>query len=734
MTMRTTGISRRRLLASTAVTLAGATALAGCSGSGDDGGSDGQGGEQKPDGTSAQTSASPAPSATGSAKGSAKTPLPVPDTLTEAPSVTAAVKAGDLPELADRLPADPYVVPHKWAERGTYGGVMRMSVTDTADVGIYEYFYGYSFLRYLNDGQDIGPGLARAWTVNADSTELTFHFRKGLKWSDGEPCTTADVMYWWNDMVRDPDHPAGPPDDVRDGKDHVAKVTAPDDYTLKLEFTNPAPAAVERIAAWVNGANGENGPVWIVPRHYIKRFHPKYNPKVDADSNWPNKHDRMLLWMQNPDCPTLAGWHVTKFDTGQSITLNRNPFYYAVTAHGDQLPYIDTVEVVCTQDPEVQKLQFGEGKVDYVEGCLTTLTLADVSTLKQSEQQGNIVIETRETGSGSASVTFFNLEPQDKQLAELLAEHDFRRALSYAYNRPDAKHAIYLQQGELTTGTLSPKGQSFQINAEAKKLYAEWRDSYKTYDKAKAGKLLDKLGLRDSDGDGFREFPDGHPLTIRLDRPANASQEHVKKCNHLKRDWEAVGLKTQLNPVPPTAFGDEWGRGALMTFNADEVGDNSPLVYPNWIVPVQNNYWAPLTGQGYTMRIFDPKGMRKQVAEISDPYKRKPPFMVESDGWPLAKTFAKLQDIFDQARVEPDAAKRMQLIWKIIRIHVDEGPFFYGVVANYPAIAIRHPDLHNIPAHENLALGGWTNPWIIPTPAVYDPELAFWSNPDEHTG
>ena len=33
---------------------------------------------------------------------------------------------------------------------------------------------------------------------------------------------------------------------------------------------------------------------------------------------------------------------------------------------------------------------------------------------------------------------------------------------------------------------------------------------------------------------------------------------------------------------------------------------------------------------------------------------------------------------------------------------------------------------------EDLALGGFVNPWIHPTPAVYDPETWFWDNPDQH--
>jgi len=141
--------------------------------------------------------------------------------------------------------------------------------------------------------------------VNSDATVITFHFRKGLKWSDGQPWSTADVMYWWNDMVLNPNHTDSPPDDVRDGKDKIAKVTAPDDMTLLLTFTSPAPVAVDRIAAYVNGS--VIGPRWMAPKHYISKYNPVYNKALKPKGTWQTKHDQLLLWSQNPDCPTMVG-------------------------------------------------------------------------------------------------------------------------------------------------------------------------------------------------------------------------------------------------------------------------------------------------------------------------------------------------------------------------------------------------------------------------------------------
>jgi len=76
--------------------------------------------------------------------------------------------------------------------------------------------------------------------------------------------------------------------------------------------------------------------------------------------------------------------------------------------------------------------------------------------------------------------------------------------------------------------------------------------------------------------------------------------------------------------------------------------------------------------------------------------------------------------------------KRTQLVWDIIKVHVSDGPFFQGTVANPPQVISKKKTLKNVPAKENLALGGFVNPWIHPTPAVYDPDCYYWDDPENH--
>jgi peptide/nickel transport system substrate-binding protein len=634
------------------------------------------------------------------------------------------VDAGDIPPLEERLPGKPYVVPHKWLTSGKYGGNLLMITPATDEPSNKEFMYGHSLLRYLNDGLEIGPGLVESWESNEDASEWTLHFREGLKWSDGEPWTTGDIMFWWEDMVLNEEHPEVPPDEAKSGTGKVMEMSAPDDTTIVMSFDAPAPLTADRLAMWVNRGNG---PGWMEPRHYMEQFHPRYGE--DVPKNWATEDGEFDLkrdWTRNPECPTMTGWRLRSYKEGRNMVFERNPFYWCVDQEGAQLPYIDTLTFNAVQDPEVGKLQAQEGKINYIHGPFNRFTLADVSGLKQTQDRSNTEVILWDSGSGTGSIFFFNYDYPDENMRNLIREPKFRQALSYAYNRDEIQKAVYYNTGEKTAGTLSPKAIEYQVNDQGKQVYQNWRDSYVQYDPEKAKSMLDELGVTDQDGDGNRELPDGSKLVIRLDFQADAGEDTREKNNLLERDLGEVGIRAQQNPVPPEGWADQWETGRLMAHTNWEVGDGpNHLVYPQWLVPLEPTRWAPLQGQFYNVRGTPEEDTEKSV----DPYKRTPPRMEPEEGGPIQQ----LWKIYDQSKTEPDEMKRHQLVWDMIKVHIENGPFFMGCVANTPQVIVANRDLRNIPKKENLALGGMVNPWIHPTPAVYDPETYYWNNPEEHS-
>jgi ABC-type transport system substrate-binding protein len=708
------GLSRRNFLRLSAVA-AGGAALAAC-------------GTEQQGGAEGRKDAVGGVAGGRDARGSVTDPLPTPPGLKEAPMLERMVDAGELPPLEERLPENPYVVPHKWLTPGKYGGNLRLTIDSTESAVMKEYMYGHSPLRWLNDAQDVGPGLAESWESNDDASEWTLRFRKGLKWSDGEPWSTEDIMFWWEDMVLNEAHPEVPPDDARSGTGTVMEMSAPDDLTIVMNFDAPAPLTSFYLANWVKAGVG---PTWMAPKHYLKQFHAGYN--ADAGEDWADTFEQKRNFAINPECPTMTGWRLKTYKEGRNLVWERNPYYWCVGQDGAQLPYIDTLTVEAVQDPEVMKLQIQQGEVDYVHGTFASLTLSDVSALKQTGSRSGLEVLFWDSGSGTGSLFFFNFNYREPKMRALINEPRFRQALSHAVDRDEAQRSIFYNTGYKTTGSYSPKASDFIVNAEGRRMFEQWRDSYVDYDPEKAKALLDEIGVVDRDGDGNREMPDGSELTVRLDHVADLPEDGDHIANLFRRNWEEIGLSVQRNPVPPAAWSVKWVAGELMTYTAwlyPAMPVHECMVSPELMVPVGNGlsaaFWAPLYANYHAIR----NTPKEKEVEDTDPYERNPPSMKPEEGGAIDR----LWKLYDKARVETDAMKRYELVWEMVEIHASEGPFYMGVVGNYPVAELAHEDMRNVPRGENLALGGLVNPWHHPTPAAYDPEAYYWSNPQEHEG
>ena len=93
-----------------------------------------------------------------------------------------------------------------------------------------------------------GPGLRRPWE-RSRTDKVTFHIRDGMKWSDGEPATSADVCFSWGlamDAIDDRCYiGAGYLDpDLKNAG--VTKVECPDDEHLRRLHDGPVTTASSR--------------------------------------------------------------------------------------------------------------------------------------------------------------------------------------------------------------------------------------------------------------------------------------------------------------------------------------------------------------------------------------------------------------------------------------------------------------------------------------------------------
>jgi len=624
----------------------------------------------------------------------------------EAPSLADMVAAGSLPPVEERLPVNPLVLAGVDGV-GKYGGRLRKFWPGAGWNGHFlEEQYGHSGLRWIDDGLGIAPGIIDEWSANADNSEWTFHFREGLKWSDGEPAGVDDVIFWWNDLVNhtEPAYPDSVPDFGSDAAGKVAAFEKVDDFTLMIKYGTPSPLCAKRLAMWVNA---NIGPRWIAPKHYLEQFHPKHNTEMTSFETFNEKASVFT----NPEMPTLTHWMLTKYEAGKAFTAERNPYYYAVDTEGNQLPYIDGEDWIGVQDRQVELLQIRQGTVDHVH--FHSLTIADISTLLESQDSGNYDVVLWDSGSGTGMMYFPNYDypdatAEDKAIHDLFRSPPFKRAMSHALDRDTIQKTVYYNTGFKTTGTMSPKAFEFNFNAEAQAFGQKAFNAYVEYDPETAKSLLTEAGYAGQ--------------TIRVDLPGDAGKECMDTLEIAKKNWEDIGLKVVINQLTGTVMDELWHGGKGQIHTNWEVGDGPDhLLYPSWVVPNEPDRWAPLCG-----RLYQYLGTTSEMTEAEkSPWDRQPPRFNKEDPQYVGTPIEKIHGLYNQASVEPDEVKRASLVWDMWNIHIDEGPFFIGTVANYPRITIKSKNLMNYPTKEQLKMGGFVNPWIIPYPAVTNTET--WS-------
>lgn len=656
-------------------------------------------------------SAEAQPTAAQPTTAAAEQPAAAPSKYKEAPELAELVAEGKLPPIEERLPKNPLILTPVDGI-GRYGGRMRQFSRDLGDYGFVLQQYGHSPLRYIDDALAIAPGTCETWETNADNTEWILHFREGLRWSDGELVSVDDILFWFEDMVKHPDV-SEQADPMLQAGGKLCEMEKIDDLTLKMTFAVPAPFTYDRLAMRIKGA--KPGPRWIAPKHYMSQFHPTYNP--DATSL--EEFEQQIHWQKGTGCPTLGHWMVSVFEPASRRETVRNPYYYAVDPEGNQLPYIDGTDEVLIEDPEVQKLTILQGGADYVTRHLHRVTLSDLSTMLAGEANGNFKVYFRDGGDGTGRIFYWNQDNPDEKLRTLYRDPRFKRAMSHGLDRATIQKVVYFNTGLLTTGTMSPKAIEFNVNDEGKQIFEEWRTAYIEFDPDKANALLDEIGLLDADGDGYREFADGSKLELRVDLSATASPDGLKVLEIAQQTWKDIGLNIIINQLPQAEFEQFWNAGQGSIRTDWEVGDGPNFwVYPSWIVPNEPSRWAPLAGNRMAVQ-----GTPKENEEAdASPWDRLPPRFNDSERELISEPVWRLQEIYLEAIVESDAMKRHQLAWEIARIHIDEGPFFIGCVANSPTLEFVSNKLMNVPTHSQLKTGGFTFPGIIPHPGVWDPE------------
>ena len=524
--------------------------------------------------------------------------FPKPSSFKEAPMLAAMVAAGDLPPVEERLPENPLVI-QPAGGIGKYGGTWYRAFTGPADGQNMERPMKDHLLFFNTGMTDPQPNIAESWTVNDDSTEFTFTLRKGLKWSDGEPFTTDDIMFWvdniWNNEDLTPSKPAwtihgGEPLQFEKVDDQTFKVTAAEPYGIFVQL-------VASVIVAGPHTRGDRAGGLYAPSHYLQQFHPTFVGEDEAQrlaseagyDNWATHFLFRNHANANPDSPMMTAWRVTQSIATNEWAFERNPYYYAVDTEGNQLPYMDRVVLSLAQNLEVLNLKAIAGDFT-VQGRHIDISKLPLF-LQNAESVGYRVQFWRQPQSGIANVYFNESWAGNDEIASLLRNADFRRALSMGIERDQINEVFFLGLGSvegLCFGFDDPNNPGKYVG-----------EDYVRYNPDRANSMLDDLGLDKRDGDGLRLLPSGEKLVIELPSVVAAFEDYVGINEMIGQQWKNnLGVDSTVQPLERSLHGDRAEANELMTQNWESSGRDAVLITPQHLLPVAgNNFITPLGTQ-----------------------------------------------------------------------------------------------------------------------------------------
>ena len=617
----------------------------------------------------------------GTAGGAAGATAAGPSRFAESPMLAALVAAGELPPVDERLPPEPVVRP-VLAEIGTHGGTLFVSAAGQSylqDMG----FWGAAGVPYVGKNPDgsLYPGLLTEWEIADDYQSAVIHVRPGMRWSDGEPVILEDFIFTYEDMCFHPDVP-------RPRCNPVSGITRLAEWTLRLDLGEPFPALEERMTG------GFTRGVWLMPKHYLERWHITYNADADklADqegfAGWAQALQSHYSFQPISDFerPWIEPWLMTVKDA-EKMVQERNPYYPGVDSAANQLPYLDRI-VTTTVDVEGYKLKIIGGEIDLA--WLHT-NFADFSLYKENERSGDYRVFPVPGLFGAEAALYPNYNHPDPVKRGLVQDERFRIALSVAINREEINEVLFAGQGVARAATIIPSYRWYRD---------EWETVHAEYDPARANSLLDQLGLTARDGEGYRLRPDGKRMQWTVVKPTErVGAANIEFFEMIKDHWRDVGIRMEIKELETGVYWD-------MYFEPEpdyDIAGRKLENIPQFSTPGRmESEWAPVWGAWFRAE----RAIRMGDATLDSyggtlPGEEPPDWVKEYVSW------------FEDSRGYPaDSPEHGELIRKHMSYNVDHA-LIIGTVGMVPRLVVAKSNVGNPPIiwPTNSAWGGTLNRW-----------------------
>ena len=373
---------------------------------------------------------------------------------------------------------------------------------------------------------ELEPGIAESWEISDDQQRILFTLRPDVKWSDGEPLTVDDVVFSFNEIYFNENIPSGERDILRVGEQglfpQVRKVN-----DNQVEFIAPEPfAPLLRYA----------GGIALLPKHALE----------DAVNTTDDEGNPRFVGLWGTETPpnqivSNSAYRLARYQPGERIILERNPYYWRRGDDGSAQPYIERFVLQIAESLDTALVQFRSGGLDVL-----SVPPNFFSLVKREEEKGNFTIYN---GGPALSTQFlsFNLNQASRNGTPLVDPIksrwfntlEFRQAVAHAIDRPTMINSIYQGLGEPQNSPIYIQSPYYLSPEEGLPVY--------DYDLERARELLEQAGFQyNSRG----QLEDSEGNIVRFTLITNAGNKIREAMGaQIKQDLARIGIRVDFQPI-----------------------------------------------------------------------------------------------------------------------------------------------------------------------------------------
>ena len=413
------------------------------------------------------------------------------------------------------------------------------------------------------------PSIAESWKLTDGGKTVVFKFRSNLKFSDGTPFSSEDVVFTIRRMGEEKLHSPVADSFKQDGVLPTPEALGPNE--VAVHFPNP-PSSVDRL----------------------------FDQLAIQSAHSPKK-----------EMAVLGPFFVEDRKAGAYLVLRRNSNYWKRDSAGHRLPYLDSVRIDIQKNRDIERRRFEQGE-------LNLMNALDTETFSQLRDDHPSLV--RDGGpSLNTEFVWFNqraASPLPAYKKEWFRSQNFRRAISASIQRADIVKLAYQGLAEPSAGPVSSadpvwfnkaiKPQAYDPTAALTKLKADGFQSAN-------GKLIDRAG---------------HPVEFSLVTNSGNKQRN-RVAALIEQDLAKVGITVRIVTLDFPSLIERISRtfdyeAALLSFvNAD--GDpNSQMNV--WLSSAEQHAWNPGQKSPETSWEAEIDRLMQSQAVTSDLKKRKAAF------------------------------------------------------------------------------------------------------------